>query len=44
LVTIYRKLLDEIAARQYDVFHGKVSLSVRQKLTVLGKGFLKRLM
>ncbi len=44
LVTIYRKLLEKIAARQYDVFHGKVSLSVREKLTVLGKGFLKRLL
>jgi phytoene synthase len=43
LVTIYRRLLDEIALRQYDVFSGRVSLKVREKLTILGKGFLKRL-
>ena len=43
LVSIYKRLLEEIAARQYDVFSGKVSLTVREKLTILGKGFLKRL-
>ena len=43
LVTIYRRLLDEIAVRQYDVFSGRVSLSVREKLTILGKGFVRRL-
>jgi 15-cis-phytoene synthase len=43
LVTIYRRLLNEIALRQYDVFSGRVSLSVREKLTILGKGFVKRL-
>jgi phytoene synthase len=43
LATIYRRLLDKIALRQYDVFHGKVSLTVREKLTILGKGFVKRL-
>jgi len=43
LATIYRRLLDKIAAQQYDVFHGRVSLTVREKLTILGKGFLKRL-
>lgn len=43
LSTIYRRLLDRIAERQYDVFHGKVSLTTREKLSVLGKGFLKRL-
>ncbi len=43
LATIYRRLLDKIAAQRYDVFHGRVSLTVREKLTILGKGFLKRL-
>lgn len=43
LVTIYRSLLEKIAARQYDVFHGKVSLTRFEKLRILGKGLLKRL-
>ena len=43
LVNIYRRLLEEIAERQYDVFSGKVSLTLSQKLRVLGKGFLQRI-
>jgi phytoene synthase len=43
LVTIYRSLLEKIAAREYDVFSGKISLTVAEKLTILGKGFLQRL-
>src|SRR5450432_4741136 len=43
LVTIYRSLLEKIAARDYDVFSGKISLTVAEKLTILGKGFLQRL-
>jgi phytoene synthase len=43
LVNIYSKLLEKIAARQYDVFSGRVSLTVSEKLRVLGKGFLQRL-
>jgi 15-cis-phytoene synthase len=43
LVNIYRKLLEKIGARQYDVFSGKVSLTVTEKLRILGKGFLQRL-
>jgi 15-cis-phytoene synthase len=43
LVNIYRRLLEEIAERQYDVFSGRVSLTVNQKLRVLGKGFLQRI-
>ena len=43
LVTIYRKLLEKIAERQYDVFSAKVSLTVTEKLRILGKGFLQRL-
>ena len=43
LVNIYRKLLEKIAERQYDVFTAKVSLTVTEKLRILGKGFLQRL-
>jgi phytoene synthase len=43
LVTIYRRLLEKIAAKQYDVFTAKVSLSTWEKLRILGKGFFKRL-
>jgi len=43
LVNIYRKLLEKIAERQYDVFSGKVSLTVSEKLRILAKGFLQRL-
>lgn len=43
LVNIYRKLLDKIAERQYDVFSGKVSLSVSEKLRILGQGFWQRM-
>lgn len=43
LITIYRNLLEKIAAKQYDVFSGKVALSTWEKLRVLGKGFIKRL-
>ena len=42
LVTIYRRLLEKIAAKQYDVFAEKVSLSRWEKTRVLGKGFVKR--
>jgi phytoene synthase len=43
LVNIYRRLLAKIAERQYDVFSGKVSLTVSEKLRILGKGFLQRI-
>src|SRR5579863_3481850 len=43
LVTIYRRLLEKIAEKQYDVFTAKVALSTWEKLRILGKGFLKRL-
>jgi 15-cis-phytoene synthase len=45
LMTIYQRLLEKIASREYDVFTGneKVSLTVREKLGILAKGFLKRL-
>ena len=44
LVTIYRRLLEKIAEKQYDVFTAKVTLSRSEKLRILGKGFIKRLM
>jgi len=44
LVTIYRKLLEKITARQYDVFSKKIALTTIEKLFVLWKGFLKRLL
>jgi phytoene synthase len=43
LINIYRKLLEKIAERQYDVFTAKVSLTVSEKLRVLGRGFLQRI-
>jgi 15-cis-phytoene synthase len=43
LITIYRRLLEKIAEKQYDVFTAKVALSTSEKLRILGKGFLKRL-
>ena len=45
LMTIYQRLLEKIAQREYDVFSGneKVSLTVREKLGILVQGFLKRL-
>lgn len=43
LVTIYRSLLEKIVRLNYDVFTRRVSLTTREKLTILGKGFLKRI-
>lgn len=43
LVTIYRRLLEKIAEKQYDVFSSRVGLSRWEKLRVLGKGFWMRL-
>jgi 15-cis-phytoene synthase len=43
LVEIYRRLLERIIARNYDVFSGKVRLSTMEKLSVLGMGFWRRL-
>jgi 15-cis-phytoene synthase len=44
LINIYRRLLDRIASRGYDVFSERVALGVREKLTILGKGYVKRLL
>jgi phytoene synthase len=43
LITIYRRLLEKIASNQYDVFSERVRLTVPEKLTVMGKGILKRI-
>jgi phytoene synthase len=44
LVNIYRGLLAKIAAKQYDVFTAKVALSRWEKMRVLAKGFVMRLL
>ena len=44
LITIYRSLLEKIAARDYDVFSQRVGLSVPAKVSVLTKGIAKRLL
>jgi 15-cis-phytoene synthase len=43
LINIYRRLLEKIADRQYDVFSARVSLTVPEKLRILGKGIWQRL-
>jgi len=44
LITIYQCLLEKIAANKYDVFSGRVRLTVPEKLRILGEGILKRLL
>jgi phytoene synthase len=43
LVSIYRRLLEKISERKYDVFGKKIRLTVREKVIILGKGLVKRL-
>lgn len=43
LINIYRGLLDKMALRQYDVFTTRVALTRWEKLSILGKGFIKRI-
>lgn len=43
LVEIYRRLLERIAQRDYDVFSERVRLSTVEKVSVLAKGFVRRL-
>ena len=43
LVEIYRRLLERIITYNYDVFSAKVRLSTAEKMTVLAKGFWRRL-
>ncbi len=42
LVEIYTRLLDKIAARQYDVFTERVRLTAGEKLRVLARGLWRR--
>ncbi len=44
LITIYRRLLEKIAGNDYDVFKGRIRLTVPEKVSVLAKGILKRLL
>jgi len=44
LVTIYRRLLEKIAQRRYEVFSGKIKVSVPAKLTILARAVVKRLL
>lgn len=43
LINIYRRLLEKIGEKQYDVFTAKVTLSTWEKLRVLGKGLIMRI-
>lgn len=43
LISIYRSLLQKIVRLDYDVFTRRVSLTLREKLTIFGKGFIKRI-
>ncbi len=43
LMTIYRRLLEKIAARKYNVFRRTVRLTSREKLLILLKGTWRRL-
>ncbi len=41
LVEIYRRLLEKIIARNYDVFSERVRLSAAEKLRVMAQAFLR---
>jgi len=43
LVEIYRRLLEKIAARQYNVFGERVRLSTTEKVSLLARGLWRRL-
>jgi 15-cis-phytoene synthase len=43
LMTIYRRLLEKIARLQYDVFSRRIGLTTREKIVVLGRGWLRRM-
>ncbi len=43
LVEIYRRLLQKIEARGFDVFRRRVRLSTLEKLSILSRGFYRRL-
>jgi len=41
MVTIYRRLLDKIAQKHYEVLRGRVRLSATEKFGILGHGMIK---
>jgi phytoene synthase len=43
LVTIYRRLLDQIEVNGFDVFSAKISISTPEKLLILARGLLQLL-
>jgi len=43
LATIYRNLLEKIVRLNYDVVTRRIGLTTREKLSILSKGFLKRI-
>ena len=43
LVEIYRRLLERITARNYDVFSERIHLGTAEKVGLLAKGFVRRL-
>jgi len=43
MVEIYRRTLDRIAARGYDVFAEQIRVRTAEKIGVLAKGFIRRL-
>ncbi len=44
LAEIYRSLLEKIAARNYDVFSERVHLKTREKLKILARGAVRRVL
>ena len=43
LIEIYRRLLEKMAERSYDVFSERITLSATEKLWLLSRGLLRRL-
>ncbi len=43
LVEIYRRLLEKIASRNFDVFSERIRLTASEKLAVLSRGMLRRI-
>lgn len=41
MVTIYRRLLERIAERRYDVLHGRIRLKATEKFAILARGMMK---
>ena len=41
MVSIYKRLLERIAEKNYDVLHGRVRLSGTEKTGILTRGIIK---